>query len=1065
MNKNRLLRLVLFSAALVASLSLSPARALAATPPACTDAVLRSPNLFNCIIGPGGVPQPQAGPASTYFNPVARAAYPAAWDQYGFNQPHDPVFPGNPAYTGGTFWASPLTGSDMLHAFEAQPTFDHPEDRATRTGQTLGQVMGVSVANGIVYSQLGRREVNALDATTGKRIWRTELVNVAGMGQTIVHNVSGKPMVFVPVGDEAFNVYNAVAFSNGEQHDRGASFGALYALDGLTGALKWRFDVKGAARPAPIFRDGKIYLATGGGELFVLNAATGAQIGVATNPGGGFPGLASPNWVETASGQRYIIYGISRPRMIIAMNVSNPAAPNLAWQRVLPNAASNAPGDTPVAVDPALGLIVTTVFSSIAGENHLIAYGINATTGAITWSQDLGTGDSPPGFKGSVPMIKNGNVYVGNTINRTLWSLVAATGAVRWSTDVSFPGEVGTRPRAAPAFFVTASGNEVLIHPAGRHIRTIDAETGAILNTYSTLGLFSVFGTSQPAIVGNQMYLATISGWVYAAPVDFIMTNPGVPTPPSGNPEAPPVIAETHPEAAPSQGSISSSPASFPYYAGGQTNNALVNAGGPARSWRTALRDALPLMAPPLDQAIYGAEIATQLTHWEFGVGSGVSVARGMVYASSSRYHISALNAATGKLVWRFKTLNRNFGQPIVTPNTVIVGGGDPYMPLSVSSDYAEQSPSTVIGAHLQHMTGLDPKTGLEKWTVWTGSGTSTQTPLYHNGNVYWMTGDGDVYAVTADSGAPVAPFMTVAGRPRIRLPGFNVISSPKLYIDRARALMVVGLAMPSRLIAIDLATAQTVWTQDLASYDIFLNGFSATTVAVDQEQGVIVGSVLANVDLDARTADLLAFGLDAKTGAVRWTRTLGSGAYREGFVAAVPVLSRGAAFFTNPVSSEVVSLNAATGAIRWQTAVVFPAGRYSWGPGVVTGENAKVLIEPIGPDLYSFDTDNGVILDKKRVGGSFTYNNPVVAGKTLYIGNSWGWVIALPVKSVTGKKEHDEKEHDEKEDGISIDEGAGFFCRRGLNQGSANSASCKATLAISLVFAQMKHVLHCRSY
>ena len=1015
--KNHFLPLVLFGASLLASPALFPARALAATPPVCTAEVLRSPDLFNCLPGPDGVPQPESGPASTYFNPAARAAFPAAWDQYGFNQPHDPVFPGNPAFTSGTFWAAPLTGIDMLRAYESQPTFDNPEDRATRTGQTLGQAMGVSVANGIVYSQLGRREVNALDATTGKRIWRTELVNVAGMGQTIIHDVGGKPMVFVPVGDEAFNIHNAVAFANGEAHDRGASFGALYALDGLTGALKWRFDVKGAARPAPIFRDGKIYLATGGGELFVLNAATGAQIGVTTNPRAGFPGLASPNWYETAAGRRYIIYGISRPRLIVAIDVTNPAAPSVAWQLAPPNAAANSPGDTPVAVDPGLGRVVTTVFSRIAGENRLLAYGINATTGAIVWSRDLGAGDSPPGFKSSVPMVKNGNVYVGNTINRTLWSLVAATGAVRWTTDLSIRGESSVRARASPAFYTTASGHEVLIYPAGRHIRTLDAHTGAILNTYSTLGLFSVFGTAQPAIVGNQMYLGTISGWVYAAPVDFIMSNQGITTAPAGNPQAPPVAAQFNPAASPSQGAVSSSPSTFPYYAGGQDNNAVVPAGGVARNWQTALRDALPLAAPPLDEVIYGPEIATQLTHWEFGAGSGVAVAQGLVYASSSRYSISALNAQDGKVVWTFPTLNRNFGQPIVTPNTVIVGGGDPYMPLAVSSDYAAQSPQTVIGSHLQHVTGLDPKTGLEKWTVWTGSGVSTQTPLYHNGNVYWVTGDGDIYAVNADSGAPVAPFMNAAGKPLMRLPGFNVISSPRLYLQEAdkdknsaaRALMVVGLGMPARLLAVDLATAQTVWTQNLASFGVFLNGFSATTVAVDQNRGLIVGSVLANVDLNTRTASLLAFGLDAKTGAIRWTQTLGSGPYPEGFVAATPVLSRrGAAFFTSPISSQVISLDTATGMIRWQTAVTFPSGRYSWGPGVVVGNDARTLIEPIGPDLYSFDADSGAILNQKPVGGSFTYNNPVVAGKTLYIGNAWGWVIALPIKSVTGNMSDD---------------------------------------------------------
>jgi hypothetical protein len=31
------------------------------------------------------------------------------------------------------------------------------------------------------------------------------------------------------------------------------------------------------------------------------------------------------------------------------------------------------------------------------------------------------------------------------------------------------------------------------------------------------------------------------------------------------------------------------------------------------------------------------------------------------------------------------------------------------------------------------------------------------------------------------------------------------------------------------------------------------------------------------------------------------------------------------------------------------------------------------------------------------------TYNHPTVIGKTLYIGNSWGWVTAIPLVTVTG--------------------------------------------------------------
>ena len=57
----------------------------------------------------------------------------------------------------------------------------------------------------------------------------------------------------------------------------------------------------------------------------------------------------------------------------------------------------------------------------------------------------------------------------------------------------------------------------------------------------------------------------------------------------------------------------------------------------------------------------------------------------------------------------------------------------------------------------------------------------------------------------------------------------------------------------------------------------------------------------------------------------------------------------------------------------------------------------------PIGSYLYTYDTKTGSELNALYVGGSFTYNNPAVIGDTLYIGNSWGWVLAIPLGIVTG--------------------------------------------------------------
>lgn len=972
----------------------------------CTPEVLKSAEMFNCLPGPNGLPPLEYGPASSYFDGVTRAAFPQSWHQFAYNQRHNPQFPVTvdaPAFVReGRFWAAPITGMDFLYALQAIDSFSDPESWAARTAQFLGTVMGVSVANGIVYAQLGRHEIAAMDGEFGHIIWRTELVNVAGMGQAIVDQVGGRPVVFVPVGDAAFNIQNVVDFNNGQAHDRGAGFGAVYALDGLTGEQLWRVNTKGAARPAPIYHNGLLYVATAGGEFLVLDAATGAEISRFTNPGEGFPGLASPNWYETPDGRRLVLYGTLRPRRIVAVDVTNPKAPALGWEFTPPNAASNAPGDTPVAVDPQLGMLFTTVFSSINGSNDVQVMALDAATGALVWNQRAGAGDNPPGFKGSVPMIHEGNLYVGNTINATFQSYDAKTGAVRWVTPLANPNDPPDtlyRPRGAAAYY-----EGKIIQASGQHVRTLDAASGAILNDFRMPRIFSAFGVAQPIIIGKQMYLSSISGWIYGVPVDYITTSAGF-SPDAVDPSVlaslprPPSIS--NPRALPGPKDVIRYPATWLSYAGGPTNNAVVADGPRAFQWRTPLNDALPLDGPPLDEGLYGTEIATQMTHHAFGVGSGLAVAQGVVYAGSDRFSVNAVNAKSGELIWRFRTFSGNFGQPLVTPDTVVVGGGDPWLSLGNTGRFTRKESSTTVGASLQYLHGLDPKTGDHKWTYYSGAGTSALTPLYDNGKLYWASGQAKVFAVDAATGTPVAPLMDGAGKPVLDLGGFNANSSANLYRSGdGTPLMIVGTALPNQITAVNLATASVAWTQNLAGFSTHVTGFAASSTAVDQAAGVIVGTVLIDVDSVSNTATVLAYGLDAATGAVLWTQAIGSGPVPAGIVAPTPVLADNQAFIHNPIANSAVALEVNSGIPKWQRPAVAAPGKYSWGPAAVTAEE---VIVPAGDALLVLDKQTGATLNQFYVGGALTYHNPVIIGKTLYIGNSWGWVLAYPLATVVG--------------------------------------------------------------
>jgi len=342
----RLRRAFITACGLVALLISTPSLALTDSErPTCSPELLRSLDMFNCIARQE-LPPIEFGPPDTFLDRRAREAFPQSWHQLGFDQRHNPVFavPDTaPAFLRfGTFWSANITGLDFLRLGRALDTIGNPEAWGSKTAQYLGNTMGVSAAQGIVYVQLGRHEIWALDGASGRAIWQADVTTSAGMGETLVEEINGRLMVFVPVGDAAFTVQNAIDFSNGLPHDRGANFSGVYAFDGVTGEQRWRFATKGSSRPTPVYRNGKLYLATGGGEFFVLNAEDGKQLGSFTNPGEGFPGLASLNWFETADDRLFLIYGTIRPRRILAVDATDPSAPVLGWQYTPANATANA---------------------------------------------------------------------------------------------------------------------------------------------------------------------------------------------------------------------------------------------------------------------------------------------------------------------------------------------------------------------------------------------------------------------------------------------------------------------------------------------------------------------------------------------------------------------------------------------------------------------------------------------------------------------------------------------------------------------------------------------------
>ncbi len=147
----------------------------------------------------------------------------------------------------------------------------------------------------------------------------------------------------------------------------GASNGNVYALDIETGALRWIFSANSAPTTRPVLEEGTLYFATGGGEVFALNARRGEPVWSAPYRADDFIGgqllkVEDTIVVGTDSG---ILHGITA------------SGGRRRWVYRLP-----APNYDPQAVYANNSLYVTS-------SDQLLA--LNPTTGSLRWRRQFNT--------------------------------------------------------------------------------------------------------------------------------------------------------------------------------------------------------------------------------------------------------------------------------------------------------------------------------------------------------------------------------------------------------------------------------------------------------------------------------------------------------------------------------------------------------------------------------------------------------------------------------------------------------------------------------------------------
>src|SRR5581483_2275890 len=275
---------------------------------------------------------------------------------------------------------------------------------------------------------------------------------------------------------------------------------------------------------------------------------------------------------------------------------------------------------------------------------------------------------------------------------------------------------------------------------------------------------------------------------------------------------------------------------------------------------------------------------------WKFHTGGMVigspSVAAGVVYVGSTDGNLYAVDAESGGLKWKFSVKSR-------IPSTPAVVGGAVYFAAYDGNFYAVDAASGALKWKFQtggerrfagkHLHGAQPnaETMPDPFDCYLSS------PVVWNGAVYFGSGDGNVYALDAATGALKWKFAT----------GDVVHASPAI----ADGMLFIG-SWDASFYALDAATGAERWR--------FKTGVDPD---VHNQQGIQSSAAVADGMVYFGCRDSHLYALDEKTGEKKWAFST-----KRSWVPTSPAVSKGKVYFATSDTALLYAADAKTGAIEY---------------------------------------------------------------------------------------------------------------------------------------------------
>ncbi len=310
-----------------------------------------------------------------------------------------------------------------------------------------------AIAYGRLYFANGIGRVLAVDAATGKQVWRRD---------------TGRCQASSPAVDRHL-VY--VTFLRGcTKGRRGLTDGLLVAYESGGGAIRWQRRI-GQSESSPLVHKGYVYVGDWTGRIYAFVARTGK--------------LA---WSFKTDGKIKSAVAVSGNRLFVGSYDSHVYALDLKTHKLVWKAGAQARLGHRGTFYSGPAVAYGRVY---IGSTDGKVYSFGATSGKTRWAR--GTG----GWVYSSPAVWRNRVYAGS-YSRQFFCLDAATGDVKWQFDA--PGKISGSPTIVNGivYFATLS----------KRTFGLDALTGKVLFTFPD-------GAYTPVVADDERLYLVGEGRLY----------------------------------------------------------------------------------------------------------------------------------------------------------------------------------------------------------------------------------------------------------------------------------------------------------------------------------------------------------------------------------------------------------------------------------------------------------------------------------------------------------------------------------------------------------------------